>query len=36
MHVSVSQSLDDLSSGSVDEFVQLHAFISDTGTSYLR
>ncbi|RXN13290.1 sorting nexin-13 isoform X1 [Labeo rohita] len=27
----VCQSLDDLSSGSVDESVQLHAFISDTG-----
>uniref|UniRef100_A0A673IU12 Sorting nexin 13 n=1 Tax=Sinocyclocheilus rhinocerous TaxID=307959 RepID=A0A673IU12_9TELE len=28
---SINLSLDDLSSGSVDESVQLHAFISDTG-----
>uniref|UniRef100_A0A8C2D4Q5 Sorting nexin 13 n=1 Tax=Cyprinus carpio TaxID=7962 RepID=A0A8C2D4Q5_CYPCA len=30
---SINLSLDDLSSGSVDESVQLHAFISDTGES---
>ncbi|XP_016314765.1 sorting nexin-13-like isoform X6 [Sinocyclocheilus anshuiensis] len=33
---SINLSLDDLSSGSVDESVQLHAFISDTADAFLN